>query len=309
MDLNLVRVLVAVYEARSVTIAAERLHVTAPAISQSLARLRRELDDQLFKRSGRGVTPTPLAEAIFPRLQASLADIDNTFDAVNGFDPATSERTFRIAMSELGEVGWLPEIFTIFHRDAPRARLEVVHLDTSRLSEWLQVGAIDLAITPVDPRIAAERVLVKHQMYCIVMSDLNELARRQVTTDLYLAARRVHVESDSGAVLLDAAHHQLGPITAPTVSVQHFATLPPLLSRSSELIAAIPETIAEAWTHRWPLVTRPVPFTMTPIALNLYKRHTTHHAGALDWFYSVVRQTVRNSTGEFAVMQGPQPRR
>ena len=109
-DLNLTRVFVAIYEAGSLTAAGRRLFVTQSAISQSLARLRRELGDPLFERTSQGMRPTALAEAIYPQLHEGVSVIDRTLAAVTGFDPLSSERTFRIALSELGEIGWLPAI-------------------------------------------------------------------------------------------------------------------------------------------------------------------------------------------------------
>ena len=105
-DLNLTRVFVAIYEAGSLTAAGRRLFVTQSAISQSLARLRRELGDPLFERTAQGMRPTALADAIYPELHEGMSVIDRTIAAVTGFDPLTSERTFRIALSELGEIGW-----------------------------------------------------------------------------------------------------------------------------------------------------------------------------------------------------------
>ena len=120
-DLNLTRVFVAIYEAGSLTAAGRRLFVTQSAISQSLARLRRELGDPLFERTAQGMRPTALADAIYPELHEGMSVIDRTIAAVTGFDPLTSERTFRIALSELGEIGWLPAIGDAMALGAPRA--------------------------------------------------------------------------------------------------------------------------------------------------------------------------------------------
>ena len=89
-DLNLTRVFVAIYEAGSLTAAGRRLFVTQSAISQSLARLRRELGDPLFERTAQGMRPTALADAIYPELHEGMSVIDRTIAAVTGFDPADS---------------------------------------------------------------------------------------------------------------------------------------------------------------------------------------------------------------------------
>lgn len=77
-DLNLARVFVLLYETGSVTATAETLHVTQPTVSYSLGKLRRHFDDELFRRNGRGLTPTAGARRLYLPLQRALAEIDGT---------------------------------------------------------------------------------------------------------------------------------------------------------------------------------------------------------------------------------------
>lgn len=298
--MNLVRVFVAIYETRSLTLTAERLFVTQSAVSQSLARMREQFDDPLFERTGRGMRPTPLADAVFPVFQESLAGIDRTIDSVHGFDAASSERTFRIALSELGEIGWLPAIFAAVHGRAPRARLEVLPVVVADLPELLSRGSVDLAVTPADLPGRFDRRHIKGQTYGVALSSRNPLARGDLTLDDYRAAARVAVAGDSGAHLLDAAHRRVGGVSEPALTVGHFATLPLLLTRSDDLIATIPTTIAEGWAASWPLIIRELPIAMAPIELNLYRRNSTQHTGALNWFYDTVSRAIEGSAaGDF----------
>lgn len=304
MDLNLVRVFVAIYETRSLTLAAQQLFVTPSAVSQALSRLRAEFDDPLFDRAGRTMRPTPLAESVYPSLRDGLGGIVRTLDAVHGFDAATSGRVFRIAFSELGEIGWMPLVFAAVHQDAPHARLEVVALEIDALSEQLDRGTVDLAVTAADLSGRFPGTFVKSQAYGVVMSAANPLAHGPLTLAAYRDAARVTVASDSGAGMLDAAHARAGGLPPPLLSVQHFATLPLLLSRSTELIATIPVSIAEGWAASWPLVIRDPPLALPPLALSLYRRRTSQHPAALEWFAATVSRAIARSTGEFAVIHG-----
>ena len=123
MDLNLLRAFVAIYEARSLTGAASLLFITQPAVSQSLSRLRREMADDLFFRDGRERTPTPFADELYPTIRESLDRIQDAV-ATRGFDPSASQRRFRIALSELGEIHWLAPIAGTLRAAAPRVRLD-----------------------------------------------------------------------------------------------------------------------------------------------------------------------------------------
>lgn len=304
MDLNLIRVFVAIFETRSLTTAAARLYVTQPAVSQALGRLRRELDDPLFERDGRAMDPTPLAVSVYPGFRDAVAGIDRTLDSVHGFDPSGSRRLFRIALSELGEIGWLPAILRTIRARAPRMRLEVVSLDIDALPEWLGRGTVDLAITAAGLPGTFDRVLLKSQGYGIAMSSHNPLAHAPLDLGAYLAAPHLTVASDSGAPMLAAAQRRAGVVIEPQVAVRHVTTLPPILAASRELIATVPDTIAAGWATTWPLVVRDLPFEMPPVELCLYRRATTQHTAALDWLYETVARAVQGSSGQFFVIHG-----
>lgn len=145
LDLNLLLVLHAVLAERSVARAAERLHVTPSAISNSLARLRSALGDPLVTRKGRGIVPTPRALEIAPVLERSLREIEATI-GTSPFDAASSTRMFTLAVAEAGQIAWLPRIIDVMHREMPRARLRVVGIDSL-------VSLGDLSSTEVDLHI------------------------------------------------------------------------------------------------------------------------------------------------------------
>jgi DNA-binding transcriptional LysR family regulator len=302
--LNLVRVFVAVYETRSLTTAASRLFVTQPAVSQALSRLRRELDDPLFEREGRSMRPTPLADSVFPGFRDAVSGIDRTLDAVHAFDPSQSHRLFRVALSELGEIGWLPAILSSIRSKAPFMRLEVVPLDVAALPDWLARGTVDLAIATSHVPGGFDRRLLKSQDYAVAMSAANPLADRPLDLDAYVAAAHATVGGDSGAPMLLAAQRRAGVVIEPQVSLRHITTLPPVLAASRDLIASVPDTIAEGWAATWPLVVRPLPFPMPPVEVFLYRRATTQHTAALDWLYATVARAVEGSSGQFFVIHG-----
>src|SRR4030095_8075772 len=99
VDLDLLPVFEAVYEARSLSRAAERLATSQSAISHAVNRLRFVLRDELFVRQSRGVVPTPAADRIYAKLRGALAAIRESVIDTRGFDPRTSERRFVIAIA------------------------------------------------------------------------------------------------------------------------------------------------------------------------------------------------------------------
>lgn len=304
MDLNLVRVFVAVHEARSLTAAAARLFVTQSAVSQSLARLRAEFDDRLFERAGRTMEPTALAQSLYPGFREALAAVDRTVEQVHGFDPATSDRAFRIAMSELGEIGWAAAMLGRITAEAPRMPVEIVPIDPDAVSEWLQRGSVDLAVTPRHIAGDFPSTVLKTQGYGVVMSERHPLAEGDLGLDDYLEATHISVAEDSGADEVSAALLRAGARIRPFVRLNHYASLPPLIARSDRFVATVPDTIALGWAKQWPLVVRPVPFALAPLEVRLYRRVTTQHAAALDWLYDAVARAIRGSKGQFFVIHG-----
>ena len=99
IDLNLLAVLGALLERRNVTRAGEQLSLSQPTMSGALARLRQHFGDELLMRSGRGYQLTPLAVGLLPDVLEALAQVERTVQVPVGFDPSTSARRFRIAMS------------------------------------------------------------------------------------------------------------------------------------------------------------------------------------------------------------------
>lgn len=304
LDLNLLRVFVAIYETGSLTAAAQRLFVSQPAVSQALARLRRAFDDPLFERDGRTMQPTALATAVFPEFKEAVARIERTISSVHAFDPATSDKVFRIAMAELGEIGWLPAILRAIREESPGIGLDVVPMDVEALPEWLERGAVDVALTPSPVPGDFPHVLVKSQGYGVAMAAAHPLAGGDLSVTDYQRADHVEVMSDSGRPHLHAAWDRAGISVVPKVRVNHITSLPVVLVESGPLVATVPDTIARGWARTWPLVVKALPFDMPPVEVRLYRRATTHQTGALDWLFSTVARAIQGSTGQFDVIHG-----
>ena len=99
-DLNLLLSLKVLLEEGNVTRAGQRLELSQPAMSAALARLRRRFDDELLVRAGRDYELTPFARDLLPEVQHAVRLMARALQLEDEFDPATSERSFRLAMSD-----------------------------------------------------------------------------------------------------------------------------------------------------------------------------------------------------------------
>jgi DNA-binding transcriptional LysR family regulator len=124
LDLNLLRVFDAILRLRSVTAAGEELGLTQAGVSNALARLRNLLGDPLFVRTPGGMDPTRYSASIAEGVRQALGLIEATLAGRAAFDPATTDRVFRLHMSDIGEMVFLPPLLERLHRTAPGARVE-----------------------------------------------------------------------------------------------------------------------------------------------------------------------------------------
>lgn len=146
LDLNLLRVLVALHRTGSVTLAGQSLSLSQPATSHALAKLRYALDDELFVRSAKGLKPTKLCERIAPRLVAQLAQLESTLGTAKAFDPKTSESHWRVSLYDLGEMMFLPALAKALREEAPMAHVSNVAVGVEEVSRALMAREIDFSI-------------------------------------------------------------------------------------------------------------------------------------------------------------------
>ena len=110
IDLNLLLILDALYDAGSTTLVAERLKVSQPTVSFSLGKLRDVFGDELFVRHGASMQPTPLAQSIREPVRRVVETVRFDILRERAFDPVSAERTFSLSASDIGELVFLPRL-------------------------------------------------------------------------------------------------------------------------------------------------------------------------------------------------------
>lgn len=250
-DLNLLVVLDAVLTERSVTKAADRLFVSQPAISGSLQRLRDHFQDKLLVRAGRDMELTPKAKALIEPLRAALLQIDAVLEARALFDPATTQRTFRIAMSDYCSIVFLPPLLRHLTDAAPGARIIIENVHGPCFSR-LESGEIDLIITHGDLRIFGRDVvessfitknLFEDSFVCVVARD--HPVDTKMTLNEY--CNYPHAIADYGPnmrMIEDLNIERQGITIKEMVRIPIFAGLPYQL-QGTNLIATIQRRLAQ----------------------------------------------------------------
>ncbi|RUP33100.1 MAG: LysR family transcriptional regulator, partial [Curvibacter sp.] len=119
IDLNLLVVFHQLLLDRSVSAAAEHLGLTQPAVSNALKRLRAGLGDELFTRTSHGMSPTPYALHLAEPVAQALNTLQSALATRDAFDPLSSTRTFHLAMTDIGEMYFMPPLMEALAQRAP----------------------------------------------------------------------------------------------------------------------------------------------------------------------------------------------
>src|SRR5690606_19774169 len=145
IDLNLFVVFEAIYSEGSITRAAQVLHLTQPAVSHALARLRDTLQDELFVRSQRGMTPTPLAQQIIGPVRASLQGLQTAVQENGEVAAKRLDETFRLSLPDIFACTPLPRPTRAIKPLAPLVELTGLRGERCELQQGLARGHLDLA--------------------------------------------------------------------------------------------------------------------------------------------------------------------
>jgi len=275
LDLNLLRVFDAVARTRHVTRAAEALHLSQPAVSNALARLRAALGDELFLRRPGGVEPTELALSLMGPVSEALDRLRETLAARAPFDPATSNRVFPVGFSEYAEAVLAPALIAWMAREAPGCMLAVAHADRVNWQPLLESGAAVLAVGMLpEPPALYTRLRLLPEAFCTLMRPGHPLAEGALTLERFVSVPHL-LHSPNGSrdgaldsVLREAGHpRRLGAVLA------HLSAVPEILERTDYVITLSARLACQlAVAHRLVLRDPPIEIRHSRLSLTFHRR-------------------------------------
>ncbi|HEX8953611.1 MAG TPA: LysR family transcriptional regulator [Polyangia bacterium] len=284
IDLNLLVVLDAIYTEGGITQAARKLHLTQPAISHSLGRLRDLFGDPLFVREGRSMVATPMARNLIEPLRRSLRGLESALNEAERFDPATTRRRFTIGLRDVLEAIVLPPLMEYVSRYAPHIDIGVVPVDRRSLETDLATGALDAAIDILLPhtervrrqRFAADRLVV-------LMRKRHPLAKKRLDLPTYLALDHVVASSRlRGPGLEDLELARRGLQRRVRLRCQHYYTACCVVG-VSDLLLTMPEYYALNLNRHFGYRMVPLPLKLPPLDTYIYWHATVHDEPANRW--------------------------
>ena len=266
LDLNLLTALDALLEEGSVTAAAARLHVSVPAMSRTLGRLRRATGDQVLVRSGRGLTPTPYALAVRGEVHELLAQARQVLTPPRDVDPATLDRVFTLQVHDAIATAVSPALIAAVGTSAPGVRLRFVGEPTTDTGD-LRQGRVDLEVgagaSPL-PEIVSRTV--GHDRLAVIGRSGHPVLRDGGPTVADYAAARHLTVSRRGRLTdtVDAALAGQG-LRREVVAAAPTSAVALAIAARSDLLVAGPERMCAPMIEALGLQTRPMPLALDPV--------------------------------------------
>ncbi|WP_405961702.1 LysR family transcriptional regulator [Streptomyces sp. NBC_00024] len=267
VDLNLLPLLAALLQHRSVTRAAQAVGLTQPAMSNALQRLRRTLGDELLVRVGREYVLTTRADALIEPVNLILETATSQVLTPPTFDPATSGRTFRIAASSASALTVLPALSAMVAVSAPDVRL---HLEAPASSMDLTRGeaTADVALLPDTMPTSLPRERLYDESWVVVADANNDRIGATLTVDDLARLPHVVFEWERGRVGAQQALARMIPDLIVQVVVFEFLMIPSVVS-GTNMIALLHRRLAQQLAPRNGLRIMEPPLPLPPLGVDL----------------------------------------
>lgn len=303
-DLNLLRVFDEVMAERSLTRAAQNLSLTQPAVSNALRRLRDSLGDELVRRNGATMEPTPRALALWPTVRESLRQLQGSL-APSAFAPAEADDSFVLAMADATAAELLPGLMRILEAEAPSVSLHVLPLASRDPRKLLEDETLDLAVgffpavladlaarAQVGKGIPYAHLRMYDGHYVCAMRRGHPLAEGTLTLDQFCAARHMLVSfSGRSFGFIDEALALIQRKRQVALTVNQFFTAGHIAAQT-DLLTVLPQHFAHAIGSTDVLAQRPLPFEVPAVHVDALWHRRMESSPAHLWLRQAVARVA-----------------
>ncbi|HTR71779.1 MAG TPA: LysR family transcriptional regulator [Mycobacteriales bacterium] len=293
LDLNLLRVFDALLDAGSVTGAAERLHLSVPATSRALGRLRRAMGDPILVRAGRGLTPTPFALRAAPQVKLVLDGARAVLTGDRDIDPATLQRSFAVRINDGIAATLVAPLLAAIAAEAPGVTLRMVAEGLEDIDS-LRDGSVDLDVGVHDqraPDLRNERLyderLVGFVGPASALAGRRRPSVRQLCSAPHVSAsRRGRTRGPFDEAIEAAGHQRRVAAVVPSFAVAMLA------ASVSDLVALVPERLARGFGAQLGGHWFSLPVELPAVVLSMQWHGRFDHDPAHTWLREQVRRSV-----------------
>lgn len=274
IDINLYPMFIAIFEQKSISKAAQLLCISQSAVSHALQRLRTQLGDDLFVRSGQKMLPTPYAEQIYQPIQMALLSIQKIGMPQQDFMPSMLQ-SIKIAIHDEIEPIIFPQLVNHFAKQNLNIQFFSSKLDRKNMLADLSAQQIDFVIDLVQPYQA-------HLQFENLIEDYFVVCTQQTKMDLslYLSSPHIGVSSRRTGVLLEDIYLNRQQLSRQIfLRCQHYSTALQVLAQHPNAILTIPQSILKHLHYSKDLQIHALPIELPKINMGMYwHEHVKHNA-------------------------------
>jgi len=292
LDIRLLHVFDEIYKTRSVSRAADQLGLGQPAVSIALGKLREHYDDPLFVRTSSGMDPTPLGEELVQPIRRAIDALHEAMGYRSEFDPATVERTFTIAMTDISQLVLLPGLWARLRAVAPCIHIEVVNLSTET-ARLLEDGEVDLALGFM-PQLDAgfyQQALFRQHYVCLASTRHPRIQGSLSLSQFVAEDHAVVTTSGTGHLYVDRELARQNITRRVAVRLPSFLGVAFVIERT-DLLVIIPARLGEMLAGRGEFTCYPVPFDLPDYAVKQHWHERFHDDLGNRWLRGVVRELL-----------------
>lgn len=296
LDLNLLVALDALLEERSVSRAAKRLHLSQPAASAALNRLRDYFKDDLLVLHGKRMIPTSFAENLLPELKRVTRQIDDLVSMSTEFVPAQSERLFRLMASDYIATVLVTKVLETMASRAPGIKLDM-RLPEDSVYTVFERGEIDLMLIPeefLSPTHPAVEIF--EEPHVVLAWKDNPAFRKNISQETFFATPQVAVTlgPNRDPSFTERSFEKLGSRREIDVYAPHFSAVPWLLLNTHR-VAVLQERLAKQFAAVLPLKIAPMPFDFPVMRLMAQYHNARENDQGLKWFLGLLQESAAKS--------------
>ncbi len=284
IDLNLLVVFSTLAEEQHLTKTAQKLHLSQPAVSNALSRLRELFNDELFVRAPKGMRPTLKAQELKEPIKQALDIIKIQLLAPEEFDPSTAKNSFSVAVNSYAESVVLPPFMRYFRNVAPKVTLEIYPEANEVTPEKLRSGELDIAI---DYANMPGKDFVHEQFFneemVVVVAENNNNVGSKISLEQYntLPHVTIHPRSHKGShteILLGRKQVNRNIV----MSVSSLMSFAPLVAQT-DMICTLPKKLAEHAKQTYPIRLLPLPYDFESVAVYMIYSREKRDDAAHKW--------------------------
>lgn len=294
LDLNLFRVLDAIHTHGGISSAARALHLTQPAISHALGRLREVFDDPLFVRHGNRMIPTERTRNVVADIHEHLNGLFAAVAPAEAFRPETLDIEFRVALRDVLESALLPVLLQRLGSIAPNVRIACRPVARDNFEREFASGSLDLA---VDRRVRAgeqvSRLHLADEEVAVVVGEKHFPKKRSLTPDDYINGRHVVVTHLEGRDPIDSILAETRLSRRVGLRCLHYFSACQVVA-ASDMMLTMPRAYALELANVLPIRVLALPLPVSPIQVYMYWHASRDEDSAHLWLREQIIDLARD---------------